>query len=88
LSTYSRSDKLWNVCYKSQIESGKTFVSLVIFRSILSKIFLNTLDRIGSRLIGLYDDGYSGVFYLRISMAVEYFYSKGKYDNLSIELNR
>ena len=73
---------------KPNCESGSTFFSSEIFISLFNNIFSNTFDNIGSKLIGLYDDGQSGGFFgLKISMTVEYFHVIGKYVSLSIELN-
>ena len=64
---------------KPNCESGKIFVSSIIFRILLSRIFSNAFDNIGSRLMGLCDDGESGVFFgLRISVIMKYFHRIGK----------
>jgi hypothetical protein len=49
--------------------------------------FSNTLEKKGRRLIGLYELGESAGFPgLSIIIMIENFHSKGKYNNLSIEL--
>ena len=54
-----------------------------LFKRIFSKIF----ERVGRRLIGLYDAGFSGgLFGLRMSITMECFQEFGKKDNLSIAL--
>ena len=64
---------------KPNWESGKIFDSAIMFKILFNNIFSNTFDKIGSRLIGLYDVGQSGGFFgLRMSMIVENFHNIGK----------
>jgi len=45
------------------------------------------LEKVGRRLIGLYEEGQSGGFFgFSMSIMIEYFHNIGKYDKRSIEL--
>jgi hypothetical protein len=52
-----------------------------------NKSFSNIFDRIGRRLIGLYEEGQFGALLgLRIKIIVEYFHRIGKKSNLLVIL--
>jgi len=56
-------------------------------RNVFKRIFLKIFEKVGRRLIGLYDAGFSGgLFGLRTSIMIECFQVFGKKDNLSIAL--
>lgn len=57
--------------------------------SLFNKNFSKIFEKVGRRLIGLYDAGFSGgLFDTRMSVTMEYFQVLGKKDNLSIELKK
>jgi len=54
---------------------------------LLKMSFSNNLAKVGNKLIGLYDfTRFFGLLGLRMSMIVDIFHIKGKYESLSMEL--
>jgi hypothetical protein len=53
-------------------------------RILINGIFSNILEKVGRRLIGLYEAGFwNGLLGLRINMTTEYFQVLGKYNSMN-----
>ena len=65
---------------------GIIFLEEARGRSLFKRIFSNILEKVGRRLIDLYEAGSCGVL-LGIKITTEYFQVLGKYDSLKMALN-